>query len=199
MFTGIIEEQGTIQDIKNTSASTITLTIGAKEIMSDMKRGDSIAINGICLTVTSFTTEIFMVDVMPETMRSTSLYMLEKGSKVNLERAMAANSRFGGHLVSGHIDGTGKVVHKRLQENAILFDIEIKEEDRKWIILKGSIAVDGISLTIFQVGKNTFSMSIIPHTAEMTTLGEKAVGDIVNIEYDMLGKYVHQMLELKNL
>ena len=110
-----------------------------------------------------------------------------------------ANSRFGGHLVSGHIDGTGKVVHKRLQENAILFDIEIKEEDRKWIILKGSIAVDGISLTIFQVGKNTFSLSIIPHTAEMTTLGEKAVGDIVNIEYDMLGKYVHQMLELKNL
>lgn len=193
MFTGIIEEQGTILNIQQ-NREAIVMTIGAKKIMEDVHLGDSIAVNGVCLTVTSFTADRFTVDLMPETVRATSLRLLQKGSKVNLERAMAANSRFGGHFVSGHVDGIGKIVKKQPLDNAVYYEIEIPKDLRPYILLKGSIAVDGTSLTIFDVSENTFTLSIIPHTLKETIIGSKGVGDIVNIECDMIAKYIEQFL-----
>ena len=189
MFTGIIEEMGTIKQIKTVSAQAIKLTVGAKKILTDVHLGDSISINGICLTVTDFNAEQFQVDVMPETIKSTSLSLLGEGSKVNLERSMPANGRFGGHFVSGHVDGTGKITEKIKQENAIYYTIELPE----YTLQKGSIAVDGVSLTIFERSNHSFIISLIPHTVSETILGLKKEGDIVNIECDMFAKYVHQM------
>src|SRR5690606_35819779 len=146
----------------------------------------SIAVNGVCLTVTSFTSNQFTVDLMPETVRATSLRMLQKGSKVNLERAMAANGRFGGHFVSGHVDGIGTILKKEPLDNAVYYEIEIPEYLRPYILLKGSVAIDGTSLTIFKVTDKTFTVSIIPHTLSETIIGSKGPGDIVNIECDML-------------
>ncbi|MBB2479523.1 riboflavin synthase [Bacillus sp. APMAM] len=193
MFTGIIEEMGIIQEIKRTGDSFI-LTIGADKIMDDIHLGDSIAINGVCLTVTSYTNNQFSVDVMPETVKATSLVALTRGSKVNLERAMAAGGRFGGHFVSGHVDGTGTIITKKKVENAVYYEIETDKEMLKYIILRGSVAVDGTSLTVFGVSENGFTLSIIPHTLSETVLGLKSKGDIVNIECDMLGKYVSHFL-----
>ncbi|MFC2949545.1 riboflavin synthase [Virgibacillus sediminis] len=194
MFTGIIEEKGTIKNTRQVSEQAVEMTIEAKTIMGDMKLGDSIAINGICLTVTDFSATEFKVDAMPETIQATSLKTLSAGSRVNLERAMSANGRFGGHFVSGHVDGTGKIISKQKQENAIYYDIEIDEELSGYLMHKGSIAVDGTSLTIFGVEGNVFTISLIPHTVEETVLGGKGTGDIVNIECDMLAKYVRNML-----
>jgi len=193
MFTGIIEEVGTIEKMSQ-SGEAIVFTIGAHKILKDVKLGDSIAVNGVCLTVTSFTERSFTVDVMPETVRATSLSTLTRGSKVNLERAMAAGGRFGGHFVSGHVDGIGEVIRIEPVANAIYYEIKIPEKLRKYMIYKGSIAVDGTSLTIFGLTDNTFTISLIPHTRAETILGEKRVGDIVNIECDMIGKYVEQFL-----
>ncbi|TXK90677.1 riboflavin synthase, partial [Parageobacillus sp. SY1] len=148
MFTGIIEEVGTIEQMRQ-SGEAIVMTIGAKKVLEDVHLGDSIAVNGVCLTVTSFTDRSFTVDVMPETVRATSLRTLTKGSKVNLERAMAANGRFGGHFVSGHVDGIGEIIRKWPSANAVYYEIKIPQELRKYMILKGSVAVDGTSLTIF--------------------------------------------------
>ncbi|MFC3041264.1 riboflavin synthase [Virgibacillus xinjiangensis] len=194
MFTGIIEEKGTIKNTRQVSEQAVEMTIEAAVIMGDMKLGDSIAINGICLTVTDFSSSSFTVDAMPETIQATSLKTLSIGSKVNLERAMGANGRFGGHFVSGHVDGIGKIIRKQAQENAIYYDIEIDEELSPYLMHKGSIAVDGTSLTIFGVEGNVFTISLIPHTVVETILGEKGQGDIVNIECDMLAKYVRNMI-----
>ncbi|MBA2873305.1 riboflavin synthase [Thermaerobacillus caldiproteolyticus] len=196
MFTGIIEEVGTIEQMKQ-SGEAIVITIGAKKILEDVRLGDSIAVNGVCLTVTSFTNRSFTVDVMPETVRATSLRTLTRGAKVNLERAMAANGRFGGHFVSGHVDGIGEIIRKEPVANAVYYDIKVPKELRKYMILKGSVAVDGTSLTIFGLTDDTFTISLIPHTRAETILGDKQVGDIVNIECDVIGKYVEQFLARK--
>jgi riboflavin synthase len=197
MFTGIIEEKGTVKEIQKINEQSIKLTISAAMVMENIKAGDSIAVNGICLTATSFTPEAFQVDVMPETVKSTSLNSLQAGSNVNLERAMGAGDRFGGHFVSGHIDGVGTIIKKEKKENAVYYDIKTADEVPELLMKKGSIAVDGISLTIFHAQENVFTISLIPHTSSATILGDKTVGNIVNLEYDMLGKYVQKMLDIR--
>jgi riboflavin synthase len=196
MFTGIIEEIGTLQKIHK-QGSTLILTIHAQKVLSDVHLGDSISVNGVCLTVTEFSRTSFSVDVMPETFHSTSLSQLKAGSKVNLERAMAAGGRFGGHFVSGHIDGTGTITGIKAEENAVYIDISIPEHGVPYCLQKGSVAIDGTSLTIFYVKNRTITVSLIPHTRGESILGQKRVGAMVNIEFDLLGKYVHSMLEKK--
>ncbi|MFD1360772.1 riboflavin synthase [Lentibacillus salinarum] len=194
MFTGIIEEKGTIKQMKYVSEKSIHMTIRSSNIVEDIHIGDSIAVNGICLTVTDFSSESFQVDVMPETLKVTSLKMVKEGSRVNLERSMPADGRFGGHFVSGHVDGTGTIIRKEQHENAIYYDIEVPNELTIYFITKGSVAVDGVSLTVFDTSGDTFTMSLIPHTVSETILGDKNKGDIVNIECDMLAKHVENML-----
>ncbi|MDM5197657.1 riboflavin synthase [Fictibacillus enclensis] len=193
MFTGIVEELGTIEGIKKGN-ETIVLTISASKILEDVQLGDSISVNGVCLTVTTFSEKSFTVDIMPETYRSTGLKLLSFGSKVNLERAMSSGGRFGGHFVSGHIDGTGEIVQKRPEKNAIYYDIKVPKRLLNYLLLKGSVAVDGTSLTIFGLTDDTFTVSLIPHTVSHTVLGDKAKGDSVNVECDMLGKYVEKFI-----
>lgn len=193
MFTGIIEEVGTIDKIANGSKSAV-LFIKASKVLEDTKLGDSIAVNGVCLTVTSMEGDIFTADVMAETLRRSSLGSLSKGSKVNLERAMAANGRFGGHIVSGHIDGTGRIASMVREDNAVWVEINASAEILKFIVMKGSIAIDGISLTVAGLSEESFSVSVIPHTGEETTLLKKGAGDIVNLENDVVGKYVDRLL-----
>lgn len=194
MFTGIIEEVGTIKAM-NETGEAIVMTIAAKEVLTDVHEGDSIAVNGVCLTVTSYSDHEFVVDVMPETVRASSLQALKTNSKVNLERAMHANGRFGGHFVSGHVDGIGTIVRKTAEQNAIYYTIQVSKELRRYMIHKGSVTVDGTSLTIFGVDETSFTISIIPHTVEQTIIGSKEVGEIVNIECDLVGKYIEQFLE----
>lgn len=194
MFTGIIEEKGTVKKMDHVSKQAIQLTIESAKVIEDMQVGDSIAVNGICLTVITFTSDAFQVDVMPETIQASSLNTLTAGSQVNLERAMAANGRFGGHFVSGHVDSTGTIVQKWGEENAVYYEIEIPVELSPFLLTKGSIAVDGVSLTVFTVRGNIFTISLIPHTIAETILGEKDKEDIVNIECDMLAKQVQNML-----
>jgi riboflavin synthase len=197
MFTGIIEEIGSVANIQHTGESSV-LTIEAKKVLTDVHLGDSIAVNGVCLTVTSFSNNQFTVDVMPETVKATSLKTIKRGSKVNLERAMAAGGRFGGHFVSGHVDGIGTIIGKKQFENAVYYEIEADTELLKFIIFKGSVAVDGTSLTVFGVSEDSFTLSLIPHTLSETVLGQKGTGDIVNIECDMIGKYVGHFLSQQN-
>lgn len=189
MFTGIIEEIGTVKQIQKSDV-TYQMTIVGKKILEDVHLGDSIAVNGVCLTVTTFDQMNFTVDVMPETIKSTSLSTLKNGSKVNLERAMRADGRFGGHFVSGHVDGIGQIMKKEKTANAVYYTIQIDKELTPYFILKGSVAIDGTSLTIFNVDANTITVSLIPHTLSETVIGRKGVGDIVNIECDMIGKYI---------
>lgn len=193
MFTGIIEEIGTVANSQR-SGDSYVLTIEAKKILEDVRLGDSIAVNGVCLTVTSFTHNQFTVDVMPETVKASSLRTVQRGTKVNLERAMAAGGRFGGHFVSGHIDGTGVIKSKKALENAIYYEILTDPELLKFIIKRGSIAVDGTSLTVFDVTNDSFTLSLIPHTRSESILGNKDKGEIVNLECDMIGKYVGHFL-----
>lgn len=193
MFTGIVEEIGTIKNIKRGNRS-IVLEIYASKVLEGMQVGDSVATNGVCLTVTSFSGVSFVVDVMPETMRCTSLGELRAGSRVNLERALPVNGRLGGHIVSGHVDGTGKIVAKEKDENAIWVTIATTPAVSRYIVAKGSIAIDGISLTVVSVSEDTFKVSIIPHTQSETTLVGKNVGDTVNLENDVLAKYVEKLL-----
>ncbi len=197
MFTGIIEEKGMISRIMKTASQAI-LTIKAKKVMEDIHIGDSIAVNGICLTVTSFSANEFQADVMHETLDRTSLKMLKPGSSVNLERAMAAGGRFGGHMVSGHIDGTGRITDIKEDSLAIWYTIETSPEILHYIVEKGSIAIDGISLTVAKVTQTTFAVSTIPHTRVVTTLGERRAGDLVNLENDIVGKYVEKFIYEKN-
>ena len=197
MFTGIIEELGEVKNIQRSSQSII-LTIKADKILEDIKLGDSIATNGVCLTVTDFNEREFKVDVTPETMRKSSLGKLSIRDEVNLERALRLKDRLGGHIVSGHIDGTGKISERRREDNAILITITPEPELMKYIIAEGSIAVDGISLTVAKLNQDSFTVSIIPHTNEVTTLSHKKVGNIVNLETDMIGKYVERMMEFED-
>lgn len=193
MFTGIIEELGKVKSIsKNAKESRIY--IDCSKVLEDVCVGDSIAVNGVCLTVVDYSLNGFSADVMNETFNRSSLGRLRSGSTVDLERAMAANGRFGGHIVSGHIDGTGKILGIKNDGNAVWFEIETSREILNGIVKKGSIAIDGISLTVAGVMKKSFSVSIIPHTLSQTVLGEKRVGDVVNLENDVIGKYVARFL-----
>ncbi len=196
MFTGLVEEVGVIESI-NKGPKSATIAIRAKEVLGDVKLGDSIATNGVCLTVTSFTSDGFEVDVMAETMRRSNLGNLSPGDKVNLERSLRLGDRLGGHIVSGHIDGTGTIEGFRQEDNATWVSINASPDILKYIINKGSIAVDGISLTVAYLDNECFKVSIIPHTDEVTTLLEKNIGDQVNLEVDMIGKYIERFLSLK--
>lgn len=193
MFTGIIEEVGRVQRIVH-GARTAVLMIEAKQVLEDVKVGDSIAVCGVCLTVTSFSSHSFTADVMPETLKRSALGQLKPGSPVNLERAMSANGRFGGHIVSGHIDGTGTITRIRPEGNAVWYTIAPPPALLRYIVEKGSIAIDGISLTVADVTAQDFSVSIIPHTQAETTLAHRRVGDKVNLETDCIGKYVEKLL-----
>ena len=188
MFTGIIEEVGKIKNIQG--GTNYKLTITASKILEDIHLGDSIAVNGICLTAISWDNGSFTVDVVRETLERTSLHRLRAGSFVNLERALAANGRFGGHIVSGHIDGTGEIINIRRDANAVWYKIKTSEKIMEFIIEKGSIAIDGISLTVAKVDRSAFYVSVIPHTLENTILLRKKTGDIVNLENDIVGKYI---------
>ena len=198
MFTGIIEEIGTIKNI-NTNGVSAQLNIASNIVLEGTKIGDSIAVNGVCLTVTSLTSNSFTADIMAETLRRSNLGNLVPQSKVNLERAMIANGRFGGHIVSGHIDGTGTIIETKPEGNAIWVKIKTSSEILKYIIQKGSITIDGISLTVAKITDQDFSVSIIPHTAENTTLLQKKVGEVVNLENDIVGKYVEKLLSFQNI
>jgi riboflavin synthase len=198
MFTGIIEEMGTVVSISH-GTKAAKMTLQGSLIFEDMHIGDSIAVNGVCLTVTEKTSNTFIVDVMPESLRRTSLGQLTKGSKVNLERAMAANGRFGGHIVSGHIDGTGEIESFVKEDNAVWVTIQAPPNILKYVIEKGSIAIDGISLTVAYVDSHCFKVSLIPHTGANTTLLTKKAGDIVNLENDVVGKYIDKLLHFDNV
>lgn len=193
MFTGLVEEIGTIDTVTR-GVTSAKIKIKAEKVLEGVKLGDSISTNGVCLTVTQFTKDSFVVDVMAETMRRSSLDGLKKGDKVNLERALSVGDRLGGHLVSGHIDGTGVINKFEDEDNATWVSIEAPSNILKYIVMKGSIAIDGVSLTVAYVDNEIFKVSIIPHTKDETTLLKKKVGDIVNLECDMIGKYVAKFL-----
>ena len=195
MFTGIVEEKGKIRYIQIGGESGV-LSVKAKKVLQGTKIGDSIAVDGVCLTVTSLQPDGFTADVMTETIRRSSLGSCKAGSQVNLERAMAADGRFGGHIVSGHIDGTGVVRSMVREENAIWVSIETSPQILRLIVEKGSICIDGISLTVAKVDEAGFQVSVIPHTGEETTLLEKVPGNLVNLENDVIGKYVEKLLGL---
>ena len=190
MFTGIIEELGTVGQMDRRPDS-IKLTIQARKVLEGTQLGDSIAVNGVCLTVTSMTDSSFTADVMHETMLRSSLSDIKSGSKVNLERAMQVGGRLGGHIVSGHIDGVGHIARIAADGIARVITISIPKDMEPFIVEKGSIAIDGISLTVVSVGNSQFSVSIIPHTMANTTLIDKHPGAVVNLETDVIGKYVH--------
>jgi len=196
MFTGIVEEMGTLTQLIRGSKEQ-RITISCSKILEDIHIGDSIAVNGVCLTVVTYDGKGFQADVMNETFLRSSLGMLRPGSPVNLERAMAADGRFGGHIVSGHIDGTGLIKSIKKDGNAIWFEIAASREITDGIVEKGSIAIDGISLTVAAVDNVSFKVSIIPHTLKETVLGVKKVGDTVNLETDVIGKYVKKLLARK--
>lgn len=196
MFTGIIEEVGIIEDVI-TGSHKYTLKISGKTILEDTRVGDSISTNGVCLTVTRLEGDCFYADVMKETIFRTSLNQLGKGSKVNLERALTLNSRLGGHIVTGHIDGVGRILSRERDGNAVWFTIGAEESILRYVIYKGSVALDGISLTVADLDESSFKVSIIPHTESETTLLDKSVGDEINIECDVLGKYVERLLGFK--
>ena len=194
IFTGIIEELGVVKSIAINGASGC-ITIKAKKVLEGTQLGDSIAVNGTCLTVTSINSDGFSADVMAETVKRTSLSQVRKGDLVNLERAMILNGRFGGHIVSGHIDGTGTITKYTKEENAIWVTIKAPDEILDLIVEKGSICIDGISLTVATVSDQDFQVSIIPHTAKETTLIHKKVGSLVNLENDIVGKYIKKLME----
>lgn len=194
MFTGIIEETGTVLSFGNGK-----IQLSAKKVLENSKIGDSISVNGVCLTITKMNSNDFYADVMNETLSRSNLGSLKKGGTVNLERAMAANGRFGGHFVSGHIDGTGKITKIQNDGNAIWIYISAPKEILNLIIEKGSVAIDGISLTVAKVSSEDFAVSVIPHTSEETTLTSKKIGDIVNLENDIIGKYVQKLLKKQDL
>ena len=193
MFTGIVEEMGVLRSVRRGAHSAV-LSIGAETVLSDLKIGDSVAVNGVCLTATTVDAGGFTADVMHETLNRSSLGALVPGSPVNLERAMAANGRFGGHMVAGHIDGTGTITARRQDDNAVWYTVSAAPSLLRYIVEKGSIAIDGISLTVAAVETDRFSVSVIPHTAAVTVLGRKRPGDTVNLETDLIGKYVEKLL-----
>lgn len=194
MFTGIIEETGRVVSIKKGVKSSV-LQIEGNVIFQDLKIGDSVAVNGVCLTAAKIVGHSFFADVMSETLKRSSLGEAKPNSIVNLERAMAANGRFGGHIVSGHIDGTGIISKTEREDNAVWYTIKAPEKLMRYIVEKGSIAIDGISLTVAKAGREEFAVSVIPHTMQETTLATKGAGQIVNLENDVVGKYIERFLE----
>ncbi|WP_438432290.1 riboflavin synthase [Gorillibacterium sp. sgz500922] len=194
MFTGIIEEIGTMRSVKRAGHSLV-LSVNASRILEDVHLGDSIAVNGVCLTVISFDRTGVAMDVMPETYRKTTLALLEPGSRVNLERAMAAGGRYGGHMVQGHVDATGVIRSRTREENAVVYTIEPERPGLlRYVVPQGSVAIDGISLTVVSADADRFTVSIIPHTLQETILADKHAGDAVNVECDILGKYIERLL-----
>ena len=195
MFTGIVEELGQIRKIQKGRSSAV-LEIEARKVLEGTRVGDSICVSGVCLTVTSLEGGRFTADVMHETLNRSALQNARSGSLVNLERAMAADGRFGGHIVAGHVDGTGRIRGIERDDNAVWYTIEAGDEILRYVVEKGSIAIDGISLTVARVGEGWFSISAIPHTIRETTLQAKHQGDLVNLENDVIGKYVEKLLGL---
>jgi riboflavin synthase len=193
MFTGIVEELGKVKTLART-AGAARLTISASTVLGGTAPGDSICVNGVCLTVVEIGTAQFSADVAQETLKVTNLGDLRAGQQVNLERALQLSARVGGHLVTGHVDAVGRIREKREEGNSWRVFIEAPETALRYVIKKGSIAVDGISLTIADLDKAVFSIAMIPHTAKLTTLGFKAAGDSVNLETDIIGKYVERLL-----
>lgn len=193
IFTGIIEELGKVRDIR-TGSRSCQLEIGAGVVLTDVKLGDSIAVNGVCLTVVDFDSDRFVADVMWETLRKTNLERLHTGDLVNLERALRLGDRLGGHLVLGHVDGVGRIIEQRQVDIALVTRIGCSPELLRYVLPKGSVAVDGISLTVVECLSDSFTVSLIPHTAKSTTLGWKKPGDLVNLETDIIGKYVEQLM-----
>ena len=194
MFTGIVEEIGTVQEVRRGAHSAV-LTVGAELVLTDAHVGDSIAVNGICLTVTRFDAHSFQADVMHETLDRSSLAQIRRGTHVNLERAMPANGRFGGHIVAGHVDGVGRITSIQHDDTSIWYTIKAPEHILRYIVEKGSITIDGISLTVARVDTGLFAISAIPHTTRVTILGERRVGDVVNLETDIIGKYVEKLMQ----
>lgn len=198
MFTGIVEEIGKVKAIKRGDKSSI-FKISGQKILEDTKIGDSIATNGLCLTVTQLGVDFFEADVMAESLNRSNMGSLVPGSLVNLERALGLTTRLGGHLVSGHIDGTGQIKEQKREDNAVWLTIAAKPEILRYVIEKGSIAIDGISLTVAGVDEQQLQVAIIPHTGEETGLLKKKPGDTVNLECDMIGKYVEKLLGVTSL
>jgi riboflavin synthase len=192
MFTGIVEELGVVGKISNNA-----MTVQASKVTEDLKLGDSIAVNGTCLTAVNFSRTEFSVDLSPETMRRTSLGQLSEGSPVNLERALLASDRMGGHIVQGHVDGTGRVLSSRVDGDSIIFRIRVPKRLNPYIVEKGFIAVDGISLTVVKRGASSFTLAVIPYTLKNTSLASVSIGDRVNLEADILAKYVESLLDRK--
>ena len=192
MFTGIVEELGVVAKISNNA-----MTVQASKVTEDLKLGDSIAVNGTCLTAVNFSRTEFSVDLSPETMRRTSLGQLSEGSPVNLERALLASDRMGGHIVQGHVDGTGRVMSSRVDGDSIIFHIRVPKRLNPYIVEKGFIAVDGISLTVVKRGASSFTLAVIPYTLKNTNLASVSIGDQVNLEADILAKYVENLLDRK--
>lgn len=193
MFTGIIEEVGHVKSLHR-GAKSFTLEVEAEKVLEGTLVGDSIATNGVCLTVTSLTGHGFTADVMPETVSRTALGELVSGSPVNLERALSLQTRLGGHVVSGHIDGTGRIADRRQDDTALWLTIECDSKLLRYIIEKGSVTLQGVSLTVARVDARSFAVSLIPHTQAATTLHQAKVGDLVNIENDIIAKYVEKLL-----
>lgn len=193
MFTGIIEEIGYVKRINQQSRSA-QIEIKADKVLGDVAVGDSIAVNGVCLTVVAFDSQHFTADVMPETISKTNLRELKPGSPVNLERALQLGGRLGGHIVQGHVDAVGTIVEKQILEIAIIYRIATEPELLQYVVPKGSVAIDGISLTVVDVFQDSFTVSLIPHTAHETVLGEKKPGDRVNLESDIIGRYVKHLM-----
>lgn len=193
MFTGIIEEIGYVKRINQQSRSA-QIEIKADKVLGDVAVGDSIAVNGVCLTVVTFDSQHFTADVMPETISKTNLRELKPGSPVNLERALQLGGRLGGHIVQGHVDAVGTIVEKQILEIAIIYRIATEPELLQYVVPKGSVAIDGVSLTVVDVFQDSFTVSLIPHTAHETVLGEKKPGDRVNLESDIIGRYVKHLM-----
>jgi riboflavin synthase len=196
MFSGIVAEVGTVKAVEG-GREAGALTIEASPAFSDVVIGESIAVNGVCLTVVHRQGHTFAVDVSPETLRATDLGELRPGDGVNLERSLRLNERIGGHLVSGHVDGVGTIIDKRSEANALHYDVQVPKDLMRYVVPKGSIAVDGISLTVVACRPNGFQVTIIPHTAAVTTIGHKGIGATVNLECDMIGKYVERVLQAR--
>jgi riboflavin synthase len=196
MFSGIVAEVGTVKAFEQ-NGEAASLTIEASPAFRDVALGESIAVNGVCLTVVDYRESTFVLDVSPETLRATNLGELRPGDGVNLERSLCLNDRIGGHLVSGHVDGVGRITDRRPEANALHYDMQVPKDLMRYIVPKGSIAVDGISLTVVACRPDGFRVTIIPHTAAVTTIGRKALGATVNLECDMIGKYVERALQAR--
>lgn len=196
MFTGLVEELGVVRGISR-GADSARIHIDARKILEDMKTGDSIAVNGVCLTSVEFDRNYFVADVMAETLAKTNLAALKSGDKVNLERALRLGDRLGGHMVSGHIDGVGTITRRERHDIATLITVSAPPGLMRYIIKKGSVSIDGTSLTVVDFSETYFQVSLIPHTAHMTTLGYKKVGDTLNLEGDLVGKYIERLLNVR--